>query len=174
MTTPRARWPTTSAAAAGLTGGDGLVETVRRAAADRDVYLILDQAEEYFLYHPQTGAFERELAELVTAPLRVDVLLSIREDALAKLDRFKALIPNILGNYLRLDRLDRRAGERAIVGPLERLPSLGGPKRDDRAAARRTSARRGRRRPHHRQSVPSRSRRPPTGRRGSRRRSSSS
>ena len=113
--------------AAGLTGGDGLVEVVRRAAADRDVYLILDQAEEYFLYHPQTGAFERELAELVTAPLRVDVLLSIREDALAKLDRFKALIPNILGNYLRLDRLDRRAGERAIVGPLERLPSLGGP-----------------------------------------------
>ena len=38
--------------AAGLTSGDGLVETVRRAAADRDVYLILDQAEEYFLYHP--------------------------------------------------------------------------------------------------------------------------
>ena len=67
-----------------------------------------------------------ELAELVAAPLRVDVLLSIREDALAKLDRFKALIPNILGNYLRLDRLDRRAGERAILGPLERLPSLGG------------------------------------------------
>ena len=47
--------------AAGLTSGDGLVEAVRRAAADRDVYLILDQAEEYFLYHPQTGAFEREL-----------------------------------------------------------------------------------------------------------------
>ena len=113
-------------AAAGLACEEGLVAAVRRAAAGRDVYLILDQAEEYFLYHPQTGAFEQELAELVAAPLRVDVLLSVREDALAKLDRFKALIPNILGNYLRLDRLDRRAGERAILGPLERLPSLGG------------------------------------------------
>ena len=111
----------------------------------------------------------------MAAPLRVDVLLSIREDALAKLDRFKALIPNILGNYLRLDRLDRRAGERAILGPLERLPSLGGPRRstiepplvervlDEVAVGRITAG-----------LVQSRSRRPATGRRGSRRRSSSS
>ena len=124
---PSAALANAVATASGFAPGPGLAEAVRRAAADRDVYLVLDQAEEYFLYHPETAAFERELAELVTEPLRVDVLLSVREDALAKLDRFKALIPNILGNYLRLDRLDRRAGERAITGPLERLPSLGGP-----------------------------------------------
>jgi len=34
-------------------------------------------------------------------------LLSLREDTLARLDRLKAVIPNLFGNVLRLDRLDR-------------------------------------------------------------------
>ena len=98
------------------------------AAEDRhgDIYLVLDQAEEYFLYHPQGSAFEDALAGILSAPLRVNVLISLREDALAKLDRFKGRIPNILGNYLRLDRLDRRAGEAAIVLPVARFHALGG------------------------------------------------
>ena len=88
--------------------------------------MILDQAEEYFTYHGDEGSFERALAELVNRPLRVNVLLSLREDTLARLDRLKGRIPNLFGNVLRLDRLDRAAGRAAIVRPLERWTELEG------------------------------------------------
>jgi WD40 repeat protein len=92
-----------------------------------DVILILDQAEEYFLYHAEESDFAEELPALVTRPgLRVRVLLSLRDDALAKLDRFKGRIPNLFANYLRLDHLDRRAARDAIVKPLERFQELTG------------------------------------------------
>ncbi len=37
---------------------------------------------------------------------------------------FKARIPNVLGNYLRLEHLDREAGRSAIVGPIARYAEL--------------------------------------------------
>ncbi len=61
---------------------------------------------------------------LVDGPLRVNVLLSLREDTLAALDRLKGAIPNLFANVLRLDRLDRAAGRAAIVRPLERWGEL--------------------------------------------------
>ena len=82
---------------------------------------MLDQAEEYFLYHAEETGFARELPELVTRPgLRVRVLLALRDDALAKLDRFKGRIPNLFANYLRLDHLDRSSARDAITKPVER------------------------------------------------------
>ena len=115
-----------AAALAGLAGIEGgeLLDVASRAQADRDVYVILDQAEEYFTYHGDAGGFERALAELVNRPLRVNVLLSLREDTLARLDRLKGQIPNLFGNVLRLDRLDRAAGRAAILRPLERWGEL--------------------------------------------------
>ena len=93
--------------------------------AEGDVFLILDQIEEYFLYHDQDGPFGRLLPDLVTAPgLRVNALLGVREDSLAKLDFFKGQIPNLFANYLRLDHLDRAAGRAAVVGPLSRLNEM--------------------------------------------------
>jgi WD40 repeat protein len=92
-----------------------------------DLLLILDQAEEYFLYHQAESGFAVELPELVTQPgLRVRVLLSLRDDALSKLDRFKGRIPNLFANYLRLDHLDRRSAREAVVRPVERFNELAG------------------------------------------------
>ena len=55
-----------------------------------DLLLVLDQFEEYFLYHPDEsgpGSFAHELVAVLTTPaLRVNVLLALREDALARLD----------------------------------------------------------------------------------------
>ena len=101
-----------------------LVDVATRAQADRDVYLILDQAEEYFTYHGEDDGFDTALAVLVDGPLRVNVLLSLREDTLAALDRLKGAIPNLFANVLRLDHLDRAAGRAAIVRPLERWGEL--------------------------------------------------
>ena len=69
-----------AAAVAELAGidADGLVDTLEQAQAGRDVYLILDQAEEYFTYHESPGRFEAALAAILNRPLRVNVLLSLR------------------------------------------------------------------------------------------------
>jgi len=93
-----------------------------------DVYVILDQVEEYLLYHggeDGPGTFAASFPEaLERAGLRANFLLSIREDALAKLDVFKGRVPNVLGNYLRLEHLDRRAARAAIVEPLRQYNRL--------------------------------------------------
>jgi WD40 repeat protein len=92
-----------------------------------ELYIVLDQVEEYFLYHggDGSGRLGAELSELLRRRgLAVNVLLGIREDALAKLDAFKSRIPNLFSNSLRLDLLDRRAGEAAVLGPLRRWSEL--------------------------------------------------
>ena len=83
--------------AVGLTAkDDSLVELLVAAAeaADSDIYIILDQFEEYFLYHEHErgpGSFAAQFAEAVRRPgLRANFLIGIREDALAELDSFKA------------------------------------------------------------------------------------
>ena len=95
---------------------------------DVDLYIVLDQLEEYFLYHEDEhgpGTLAHELPEAVRrAGLRANFLFSIREDSLARLDAFKARIPNLFANSLRLDRLDREAARAAILGPLERYKKL--------------------------------------------------
>src|SRR6266702_3062523 len=66
------------------------------------------------------GTFAAEFPRVLNRrDLSVSFLVSIREDALARLDRFKGRIPNLFGNYLRMDRLGRRAGSDAIVQPLK-------------------------------------------------------
>jgi WD40 repeat protein len=93
-----------------------------------ELYLLLDQVEEYFLYHQGdngAGSFAAEFPALVTERgLRVHVLLGIREDSLGLLDAFRAAVPGVLSNYLRLERLDRDAGRAAILGPIARWNEL--------------------------------------------------
>jgi WD40 repeat protein len=121
-----------AARAAGTEAGGSLADTLERCSAtlDAELYLILDGVEEYFLYHPGDDGdrgFGLEFAQAVRRPgLRARFLLSLREDAVLKLDRFKRSIPNLFGNYLRLEHLDREAARSAIVGPLERHNELAG------------------------------------------------
>ncbi|MBK9231095.1 MAG: AAA family ATPase [Anaerolineae bacterium] len=99
--------------------------TYLRAQSQRtasDLLLVLDQFEEYFLYHADEagpGSFAHELVAVLTTPaLRVNVLLALREDALARLDRFQGQIPFLLDNRLSIGHLGRAAGEEAIRRPL--------------------------------------------------------
>ena len=115
--------------AAGEPANGSALEALERAQSDRDVYLVLDQAEEYFLYHADdggSGSFAEALPALLAVPQRVNVLISLREDALAKLDRFTGRIPGLFANTLRLDRLDRESARAAIVRPVERFAELTG------------------------------------------------
>ena len=86
--------------------------------------VILDQFEEYFLYHsrePAPGRFADELARCINrADLPANFLIAIREDAYAGLGGlFKGRIANVYGNYLHIDYLDRASAEKAIREPLE-------------------------------------------------------
>ena len=106
----------------------GLVDTAA-AAAQRsgELHLLLDNFEEYVLYHGVDGPLSEALPELLRRPgLRVNVLLAVRDDALADLDDFAGRIPELFSNLLRLDRLDRGEGRAAILGPLTRFSELAG------------------------------------------------
>jgi hypothetical protein len=89
----------------------------------RRLMIILDQFEEYFLYHLHEhgeGSFATEFPKAIArADTPVSFLLSLREDSLAKLDFFEGSIPNLFDNYLRIDHLDRKAARAAIEGPIE-------------------------------------------------------
>jgi CheY-like chemotaxis protein len=87
--------------------------------------IVLDQFEEYFLYHPtEEGprSLSYELPRLLNrTDLPVNVLISLREDALAKLDRFKGRIPSLFDNILRLKHLEQKAARQAIERPLDKF-----------------------------------------------------
>jgi WD40 repeat protein len=102
---------------------DELLETWTRLL-HADLLLILDQFEDYFLYHGEEagdGTLAVELPRAVTRPdLQANFLISIREDAALKLDRFKPRMPDVLANRIGIRRLDRPGAERTIRGPIER------------------------------------------------------
>ena len=124
---------------------------VAAEAADATLLVILDQFEELFLYHPTEpgggGNFATATRRCVNDPsVRAHFLISIREDAYAGIgDLLNGLIPNVYGNYLHLDYLDRAAARDAIVRPIDRvneqLPDE--PSRRDRGRAGRCRARPG-------------------------------
>jgi WD40 repeat protein len=111
-----------------VVGGAGtLADQLDRVGetTDSSVLVILDQFEDYALYHPAQDTedrFSREFAEAVVRPeLPVGFLVAIREDALAELDRrFKRSIPGLFDTALSISPLDRKAAAEAIEGPLDR------------------------------------------------------
>jgi WD40 repeat protein len=111
--------------------GEPLVDPLRWwTERVRTLLVILDQFEEYFLYHGDDeadGSFAAEFPRVVNDPnLRVNFILSLREDALAKLDRYQGRIPRLFSNYVRIDHLNREAARAAVEGPVDewnrRLP----------------------------------------------------
>ncbi|OCQ99045.1 hypothetical protein BCD64_23720 [Nostoc sp. MBR 210] len=86
------------------------------------IFIILDQFEEYFQYHSQKSGektFADEFPRWVNHPkLSVNFLIAMRQDALAKLNHFQGRIINIFDNQLILQRLDRASAREAIVKPI--------------------------------------------------------
>ncbi|MGA9771598.1 MAG: tetratricopeptide repeat protein [Blastocatellia bacterium] len=88
-----------------------------------DLLIILDQFEEYFLYHKDQedeSGFAYEIARMVKRPdLRVNFLISIRDDAYSKIERLKENILNVFDNSLEIEHLDRASARSAIVKPID-------------------------------------------------------
>jgi tetratricopeptide (TPR) repeat protein len=105
---------------------NSLAEDFQQLAArvGGDLLIILDQFEDYFLYHRQEagdGTFLDEFQRMVNRPdLRVNFVLSVRDDAYSKLEHFKDDVPSIFDNSLRIDHLNAEAAREAISEPIER------------------------------------------------------
>jgi len=97
------------------------LESLRAALADaagRRVALILDQFEDYFVRWERDQRLADELAAALSARDVLSVLIAIREESLAKLDRVEDRLPGVFETVLRLAYLDRDAARTAVEGAL--------------------------------------------------------
>jgi hypothetical protein len=110
--------------------GNARLEDMAGSTSSR-LYLLLDQFEEYLMYHSSHGggdsgqpeaanSFDSTLARLVNRQdSGVNVLIGIREDQISKLDqRFNIRIRDLFGNTLPVQRLDIESAKDAIRKPL--------------------------------------------------------
>lgn len=108
--------------ATGLPAGDELTALIATAAelTGGPVRLILDQFEEYFRYPEAAARSEPALLTLLgDDTLSLQVLISLREDALHLLDHFKARgLTGLFDNRLALGHLDRAGARLAIEAPV--------------------------------------------------------
>ena len=96
---------------------------IASTALDATLLVILDQFEEYFNYQSADAYdFPEQLARCIKRPeLRVNFLISIREDAYAGLGGlFEGHIANVYDNSLHLEYLNSTEARDAIEKPLER------------------------------------------------------
>jgi WD40 repeat protein len=87
--------------------------------AGGELLIVLDQFEEYFLYHHGDDRFAAEFPRAVNRlDLRAHFLISIREDQLAQLDRFKRRLPRLFESTLRIGHLDLESAREAVERPI--------------------------------------------------------
>lgn len=104
--------------------------TDNKGNGDRHV-LVLDQFEELFSFYPgntwkqQQEDFFEQIAEALENTTELRIVIVIREDYLAELDRFTEILPERLRPRFRLERLQHDAALLAIKGPIERLKYVG-------------------------------------------------
>jgi WD40 repeat protein len=124
-----------------LTQSAGLLDSIEDATGQTGVPLliILDQFEDYWTYQGpaardpiettngdhRTAGFGAQLALAVDSGMNVNFLVSLREDALAQLDRtFKRRVRRLLDHRLSLTPLNREEAELAIRAPLAKYSEL--------------------------------------------------
>ncbi len=97
-----------------------LVEIIRNCnnSCGVELLIILDQFEEFFLYHEgQTGpsSFAYEFPRAVNATdIKARFLVSLRDDSLYKLDSFQNALPALFENRLAVEPLTVKNAEQAI------------------------------------------------------------
>ncbi|MCB0579690.1 MAG: hypothetical protein KDD10_10330 [Phaeodactylibacter sp.] len=89
----------------------------------RPIYLVFDQFEELFILgnRQEQDQFFRLLLELLDVNFQCKVILSIKEDYLADLDRYEEAIPALFSNRMRVERMRREQLEEVIRGMAREL-----------------------------------------------------
>jgi len=112
--------PSSPAVDLGLPLDQFLLKSIAEARVS--VLFLLDQFEEYCFYVPAPSSatgLDAQLARVINSrKIDANFILSLRQDNLSTLERFRLRIPNLMANMLRLDHLDPGAAEQAVVEPL--------------------------------------------------------
>lgn len=87
----------------------------------KPVFLIFDQFEELFILgdSQEEEDFFWWLTEILQSDIQVKILLIMREEYLAHLDRFEEIIPTLFENRFRVERMRREQIEEVIRGTSE-------------------------------------------------------
>jgi|GEM_PF-1511586 len=88
--------------------------------------IILDQFEEFFLYHKHSKGFKDFILQFSSAvsdpSCPVAVVISMREDFAMELNHFKSRLPTLLfENFYRLERLTIENAKDAVIQPVEHI-----------------------------------------------------
>ena len=86
-----------------------------------DLLIILDQFEDYFVHQTprDDGVLAKALGDAIAdRSLPVHFLVSMRDDAIARLDRLSTWVPKLFSNRVEVERLDREGATAAIRGPI--------------------------------------------------------
>ena len=88
-----------------------------------ELFLVLDHFDHHLMLCPECqtapGSFDAELARLLaTRGLAVNVMIAVRDELLAYLDRYRVTIPGLYGNLFRLEALSVRQAAEAIQSPV--------------------------------------------------------
>lgn len=88
-----------------------------------ELFILLDQFDDYLMLNPNAGtgpsSFDHEFASAVSKRgLPVNFLISIGDDALASLDRYRSTIAGLYSNLIRLEPLTRNQARDAIQQPV--------------------------------------------------------
>lgn len=100
-----------------------LVERVESLYLDyfKPVYLIFDQFEELFILgtkEEQTQFFE-ELDKLLQANLRCKVIISMREEYVARLTEYENIVPDLFDNRFRVEKMSGKNLKEVIINTAE-------------------------------------------------------
>jgi hypothetical protein len=100
---------------------ESLANEIRRGVGtDCDAVLILDQFEIFLIQHVRNLRFQQILGDLIRSEPSVHVLISLREEFLARLNSFRVHVPSIYNSNYRLERLQGKAARVAITKPAEK------------------------------------------------------
>lgn len=103
-----------------IDAGAAPVEAIRSLYLDhlRPVYLIFDQFEELSILgtDAEREAFYATIAAIVRSDLSCKIIISLREEYLATLDRFEQVVPALFAKRLRVEPMTMSGIEQVLLG----------------------------------------------------------
>jgi formylglycine-generating enzyme required for sulfatase activity len=97
----------------------------RLSRQTKELVVILDQFEEFFIFWPEQGHRQPFIDSLADCyedkSLPVRFIIALRKDYYSDLADFQGRIPTVLYNEYRLDTMTREEAQTAVVGPVAKL-----------------------------------------------------
>ncbi|MFC2089207.1 hypothetical protein ACFLT1_00415 [Bacteroidota bacterium] len=99
----------------------GIVKLLQSVYLDhfKPIYLIFDQFEELFIFgsREERDEFLQVVRAILDSDVQCKVLISLRAEYLAEITDFEIVLPNIMQNRMRVEKMRRSQAKEAVEGP---------------------------------------------------------